>query len=61
MTIQEARRFISNYYYNNNVANTSAGLEKSPLFFARGGLVYGSSLYNSGYYGDYWSSFLSWY
>ena len=48
-----------NYYYNNKVTNTSAGLEKSPLFFARGGFVYGSSLLNSGYYGYYWSSTVS--
>ncbi|MBQ3470170.1 hypothetical protein IJH23_00420 [Candidatus Saccharibacteria bacterium] len=45
-----------NRLYNNASTSTSAGLEKSPLFFARGGYIYGSSLYNSGYYGNYWSS-----
>lgn len=44
-----------NYYYNNKATNTSAGLEKSPLFFARGGYVVGSSLYYSGSSGAYWS------
>ena len=34
-------------------------MEGSPLFFARGGLVFGSPLVGSGYYGDYWSSTVS--
>ena len=45
-----------NYIYNSRATNNSKAVEGSPLFFARGGLVSGSSLYNSGNYGYYWSS-----
>lgn len=46
------------YLYNGNsyVTNSSAKLELAPLFFARGGYVYGASLYDSGYCAGYWSS-----
>ncbi|MDO5451793.1 MAG: FISUMP domain-containing protein, partial [Candidatus Saccharibacteria bacterium] len=46
------------YLYNDNsyVTNSSAKLELSPLFFARGGTVNGSSVNSSGNYGYYWSS-----
>ncbi len=45
---------LNKLYNNNGSTITSAGLEASPLFFARGGLV--SSLYSSGRRGYYWSS-----
>ncbi|MBQ3296922.1 hypothetical protein IJH01_02235, partial [Candidatus Saccharibacteria bacterium] len=45
-----------NYIYNNGSTGNSKAMEGSPLFFARGGDVNGSSLNNSGYYGYYWSS-----
>ena len=43
-------------HYVYGVPNNSKGMEGSPLFFARGGGINGSSLYNSGYSGYYWSS-----
>ena len=45
-----------NYIYNNGSTGNSKAMEGSPLFFARGGYVSGSSLRSSGYYGYYWSS-----
>ena len=46
------------YLYNNNsyVTNSSAKLEAEPLFFARGGYAYGSSLNLTGNLAFYWSS-----
>ena len=45
------------YLYNNNsyVTNSSAKLEASPLFFARGGYIV-ADFDRSGDYADYWSS-----
>ena len=45
-----------NKLYNNGSISTSAGLEASPLFFARGGYVNYGLLYYSGNYASYWSS-----
>ncbi|MBQ5812326.1 hypothetical protein IIW29_02005 [Candidatus Saccharibacteria bacterium] len=45
-----------NYIYNSRATNNSKAVEGSPLFFARGGYVNGSSLINSGNNGYYWSS-----
>ncbi len=45
-----------NYIYNNGYTGNSKAMEGSPLFYARGGNINGSSLYNSGYSGYYWSS-----
>ena len=49
------------YLYNSNhyATASSAKLELSPLFFARGGYVFGSSLSNPDSSGYYWSSTVS--
>lgn len=44
------------YLYNNDVRSSSAKLEASPLFFARGGDVESGSLGYSGNRAYYWSS-----
>ncbi len=48
-----------NYIYNNGSTSHSKAMEGSPLFFARGGNIFGSSLSASGNTGDYWSSTVS--
>ena len=52
-TENEFRRLVT--LYGNTTGNDKA-LTAAPLWFVRGGYVYGSSLYDSGYGGDYWSS-----
>ena len=49
----EFRRLVT--LYGNTTGNDKA-LTANPLWFVRGGLVDGSSLYGSGDYGYYWSS-----
>ena len=48
---------VKQYGYTGSSQSASdATLLASPLFFARGGYVYSSSLYDQGSYGCYWSS-----
>ena len=61
-----ATRQFGNLWYTSGIITSVSGssyatngfnnIRTSPLFFVRGGYVYGSSLVNSGSFGFYWSS-----
>ncbi len=61
-----ATRQFGNLWYTSGIITSVSGssyatngfnnIRTSPLFFVRGGIVGGSSLYDSGSYGYYWSS-----